>query len=69
MISLLCVFVFLVIPLGFLACSDANTTVKVSLVLTMCFLVRLLAQVTEKDEGRQWMLVFAYLATIGALLS
>lgn len=35
----------------------------------MCFLVSVLAQVTEKDEGRQWLLVFAYLATISALLS
>ncbi|KAK7718781.1 hypothetical protein SLS63_010387 [Diaporthe eres] len=37
--------------------------------LTMCVLVSVLAQVTEKDEGRRWLLVFAYLATISALLS
>lgn len=69
MISLLCIFVFLVVPLGFLACSDANTTVKASIVLGMCSMVSFLAQMTEKDEGRQWLLVFAYLANIGALLS
>lgn len=69
MISLLCNFVFLVIPLGLLACFDTNSTVKVSVVLGMCSLVSLLAQMTEKDEGRQWLLVFAYLAIIGALLS
>lgn len=68
-VSLLCICVVLVVPLGFLACFELNGTVKYSIVLTMCFVVSLLAQMTEKDEGRQWSLVFAYLPTISALLS
>lgn len=68
-VSLLCICVVLVVPLGFLACFELNGTVKYSIVLTMCFVVSLLAQMTEKDEGRQWLLVFAYLPIISALLS
>lgn len=68
-VSLLCICLVLVVPLGFLACFDLNSTVKYSIVLTMCVLVSLLARVMEKDEGRQWLLVFAYLATMSALLS
>ena len=68
-ISLLCVSVFLAIPMGLLAYFDTNTTVRLSVVLAMSSLISLLAQGTEKDEGRQLLLVFAYLATIGTLLS
>lgn len=66
---MLCICVVLGVPLAFLACFDLDVTVKVSIILAMCFVVSLVAQVTEKDEGRQWLLVFAYLATISALLS
>ena len=54
--------------MGLLVYFDTNT-VRLSVVLVMCSLISVLAQETEKDEGRRLLLVFAYLATIGALLS
>lgn len=67
-VSLLCISALLVIPMGLLVYFDTNT-VRLSVVLVMCSLISLLAQETEKDEGRRLLLVFAYLATIGTLLS
>lgn len=68
-VALLLTCVFLLMPLAVLAYFGANTTISVSLVLTMALLVFFLAEAMEKREGRRLLLACGYLAVMGMFLA
>ena len=61
--------IFLILPLACLTYFDTNRTVRMVLILVMCFLVSVLARIVEPDEARQIIFICAYSAVMSGLLS
>lgn len=57
------------LPLALLAYFDTNRSVRMALVLVMCFLISVFARVIEADEARQVVFVCVYSAVMSGFLS
>lgn len=61
--------IFLILPLAFLTIFDTNRTVRMALILVMCFLVSVFARIAEPDEARQITFICVYSAVMSGFLS